>query len=93
MPGQGRDPHSEASLQVLRAVLDQAAGEARAAQGELEAMTAKFNTASVRVIDAVGGSAQGVDKQLVRALQEAIRHTSTAVSALCAVWSSTRVGA
>lgn len=64
--------------------------EARAAQAHLQTETTQFNAVSGRAIDIVGGSAQRVDQELAQSLQEAVRHTSTAVAALGAARSATR---
>lgn len=79
-----------AALRALRAVLEQASREARAAQGQLQDATATFNAVSQQVVSVVGGSAQKVDRQLVQSLQEAVHHTSLATAALAAAASSAR---
>lgn len=84
------DARNAAALRALRAVLEQASREARAAQGQLEGATAKFGAVSQQVIGVVGGSAQGVDKQLVQSLHEAVHHTATAVAALGTASSAAR---
>lgn len=84
------EARNAAALRALRAVLEQAARESHAAQGQLQEATAKFNAVSQQVIGVVGGSAQGVDKDLVQTLQEAVHHTNTAVAALGSATSFSR---
>lgn len=84
------DPRNAAAMRALRAALEQASREARGAQGQLQDATARFNAVSQQVIGVVGGSAQGIDKQLVQTLEEAIHHTEAAVAALGSAASSSR---
>lgn len=84
------DPRNAAAERALRVALEQAAREAAAAQGHLQDATARFNAVGQQVIAVVGGSTQGVDKELVQSLGEAIHHTNSAVSALGAASSSSR---
>lgn len=85
-----RDPRRVAAELALRVALERAAREALAAQSQLQDMTAGINAVGERVIAVVGGSAQGVDKELVQSLREVAHHTNTAVSALGAAASSSR---
>lgn len=82
--------HDSAGIAVLMNVLATAERDSRAAQAQLQDMTARFNTVSERVVSVVGGSAQGVDKELVQSLEHAITQTNRALSALGAAASSSR---
>ena len=82
--------HDAAGIAALRNVLAMAERESRASQGQLQSATAKFNAVSQQVVSLVGGSAQGVDKELVDSLEQAIRHTTNAISSLGSAASASR---
>lgn len=87
------DPASDrnaAAIRALRSALEQAAREARSAQGQLEQATGTFASVASQVIAIVGGSAQGIDRDLVTSLDEAVRHSAAAVELLAAASSSSR---
>lgn len=80
--GRSEDPLAAAARRALQVALDQAAREAGAARAELQVATARFGWVSQEVIGVVGGSAQGVDRQMVTALGQASRHAEDAIVAL-----------
>lgn len=82
--------HDAAGVAALTNVIAAAERDARAAQAQLQDMTARFTAVSEQVINVVGGSAQGVDKELVQALEQAIFQTNRALSALGGAASSSR---
>ncbi len=82
--------HDAAGVAALQNVLSMAERESRAAQDQLQEMTSGFRAVSQQVVGVVGGSAQGVDKQLVDSLEHATRETNRAISALGGAASSSR---
>lgn len=83
--------HDSAGIAALNNVLAAAERESRTAQAHLQDMTARFNAVSQKVLSVIGGSAQGVDKELVESLEQASRQTNRAVSALGGAASTTRL--
>ena len=69
-------------LQQLKARLDQIGNEAKSTAGNLSAFHSKFAKAVNEVEQAIGGSAQRTDKQIIQTLQAADKQVQAAVQAL-----------
>jgi hypothetical protein len=69
-------------IKQLKSRLDQIGRDARSTAGNLAAFRGRFNRQAADVERTIGGTATGVDKNMIETLQAAERQVSTAISAL-----------
>lgn len=87
------DERSDApAVRELRAVLERAAREASRTRGRLLDATADLRSVRARVVETVGGSASGIDREVVTALEKAFRRIDRSAELLAACGSAARLG-